>query len=122
MRYLYLLILVLVSCTNTDYGIPGPNVISRDEAVGELNNALSVKVASCGANSGNIILLSRVMSQHPRKVLDGAYYAKKDINACKNQIYFSSCSSLLPSSFPYPPCNLSPKGVTDGGGFLQGGF
>jgi small lipoprotein (TIGR04452 family) len=122
MKHYIILILFLIQCTGTDYGIPGPNVVSREQAVGELNGAMTAKVAVCGATSANVILLSRVFLQNPRKVLDGAYYAKKDIEACKNQIYLTSCSTLAPSSFPYPPCNLSPKGITDGGGFLQGGF
>ncbi|MEM7184105.1 MAG: hypothetical protein AAF518_24620, partial [Spirochaetota bacterium] len=118
--YLYIIFslcsLCSISCTNTYFGIDGPDVIPRKQAVAKLNNALLAKVAVCGSTSASLTLLYSNFSSNPRKVLDGAYYLTKDIDSCVNQIYFGSCESAL------LPCNVSPKGFFGGGGLFQGGF
>ncbi len=109
-------ILLFVHCTGTYYGIDGPDVIEREQAVTKINQALFLKSAACGFNDKNIVLLLNNYSVSPRKVLDGKYYSTKDIDTCVNNINFGSCESYL------VPCRVSPKGFLDGGGILQGGF
>lgn len=108
--------LFLYSCTNTYYGIDGPDVISRERAVGKLNAALAIKIAICGVTDAGAALLYNNITSRPRKVLDGAYYQTKDIDSCVDQIYYGSCESAL------LPCNVSPKNIFGGGGLFQGGF
>ncbi|MCB1176405.1 MAG: hypothetical protein KDK36_02395, partial [Leptospiraceae bacterium] len=111
-----LLLTLLINCTGAYYGVDGPDVISREEAVGKLNMALFIKSASCGFDDKNIVLLLNNYTVSPRKVLDGKYYATKDIDTCVNNINLGSCESYL------VPCRVSPKGFFDGGGLFQGGF
>ncbi|MDX1961144.1 MAG: hypothetical protein SFU98_21420 [Leptospiraceae bacterium] len=116
MKSIICIFLFLVGCSNSYYGVPGPNVVSRNEAVAILNRALALKVAACGLNNTNSALLVRNFNSNQNQVLDGAYYAKKDIKFCENSILFGTCLSAL------IPCNISPKGFFDGGGLFQGGF
>jgi small lipoprotein (TIGR04452 family) len=108
--------LLFANCTGTYYGIDGPDVIEREEAVAKINTALFLKSAACGFNEKNTLLLLNNYSVSPRKVLDGKYYSTKDIDACVNNINLGSCESYL------IPCRISPKGFLDGGGIFQGGF
>lgn len=104
------------NCTGVYYGIDGPNVLGRNEAVAKLNRALFLKSAECGFDEKNLALLLNNYTVNPRKVLDGAYYAKKDVEACEKRILLSDCNTYL------TPCGMSPKGFFDGGGLFQGGF
>lgn len=110
------IILLLVNCTGTYYGIDGADVISRKQAVSKINEALMVKIAVCGPDETNLTYLYTNMVNSPRKILDGAYYSTKDIDSCLNQIYFGTCDTFL------IPCNVSPKDFFGGGGLFQGGF
>lgn len=116
--YLFYIFLNLffANCTGVYYGIDGPNVMSRNEAVAKLNQALFLKSSQCGFDEKNIALLLNNYTVNPRKVLDGAYYAKKDVEACEKRILLSDCNTYL------APCGMSPKGFFDGGGLFQGGF
>ncbi|MBK6603886.1 MAG: hypothetical protein KBF99_00985 [Leptospiraceae bacterium] len=112
-----ILILLLSSCTGVYYGIDGPDVISRNDAVAKINDAYLVKIAACGFNSDNVKLLATRYTVSDRKNLDGAYYATKDIDACVKSILFVSCVDSAKFT-----CNISPKDFFGGGGLLQGGF
>lgn len=114
---LFLLTLLAQSCTGVYYGIDGPDVISRSEAVAKINDAYLVKFASCGLDSTNLALLAKRFAVSDRKNLDGAFYATKDIDACVNTILFVSCKDSVVYN-----CNISPKDFFGGGGLLQGGF
>ncbi|MCP5494674.1 MAG: hypothetical protein H7A23_08970 [Leptospiraceae bacterium] len=121
MKFVYkfffcILLLFFSKCTGTYYGIDGPDVISRKEAVSKINNALMAKIAICGADETNLTYLYTNIVSNPRKVLDGAYYSEKDINSCVNHIYFGTCDTFL------IPCSVSPKDFFGGGGLFQGGF
>lgn len=103
-------------CTGTYYGVSGSAVYSRNEAVAKLNKALVLKTAACGANEKNSSAVYAVISQSASKTLDGAYYTKKDIDACEKYIYFSGCSTY------YIPCKVSSKEFLESGPYFQGGF
>jgi hypothetical protein len=113
---LSLLCIGFINCTGVYYGLDGPDVIGREEAVGKINKALFVKASICGFDESNVLLLLNNYTVSPRKVLDGAYYATQDVDACVNGIHLGDCTSYL------VPCRLSPKGFLDGGGMFQGGF
>jgi small lipoprotein (TIGR04452 family) len=115
--YLLFVLLALQNCTGAYYGIDGPDVISRNDAVAKINDAYLVKFAACGFNSTNVALIVRRFSVSDRKNLDGAYYATKDVDACVNNIHFVNCNDSVTFT-----CNLSPKDFFGGGGLLQGGF
>lgn len=114
---IFTLTLLAQSCTGVYYGIDGPDVISRSEAVSKLNDAYLVKFASCGFDSTNATLLVTRFSVSDRKNLDGAYYATKDVDSCVTTILFVACKESAAYS-----CNISPKDFFGGGGLLQGGF
>ncbi len=117
MKYLCLcLLLILLNCTGTYYGIDGPDVISRAEAVNKINRALIIKFGTCGFDRANVSLLLKNSLQSKRKVLDGAFYSTRDIDSCVQSIYFNTCAGAL------VPCNISPKDFFGGGGLFQGGF
>lgn len=103
-------------CTGTYYGVPGSAVYSRSEAVARLNKALVLKTAACGANDKNTSAVYAVISQSASKTLDGAYYTKKDIDACEKYIYVSGCSTY------FIPCKVSSKEFLESGPYFQGGF
>ncbi len=104
-------------CSGVYYGIDGPDVISRSEAVSKINDAYLVKFASCGFNQTNVLFLTKRYNVSDRKNLDGAFYATKDIDACVSNILFLSCNDSVLFS-----CNVSPKDFFGGGGLFQGGF
>ncbi len=116
-KFSFILILLLQSCTGVYYGIDGPDVISRNDAVAKINDAYLVKFAACGFDSTNAKLLVARFSVSDRKNLDGAYYATKDIDSCVKSILFVSCVDSAAYS-----CNISPKDFFGGGGLFQGGF
>ncbi len=109
--------LIAQSCTGVYYGIDGPDVISRHDAVNKINDAYLVKFASCGFDSTNVALLVKRLTTSDRKILDGAYYATKDVDSCVKQVLFISCKDSAAFT-----CNISPKDFFGGGGLLQGGF
>ena len=112
-----MLVFTIFNCTNVYMGIDGPDVISREAAVGKLNKAYLSKSAACGFSETNLIFLLNNYSISPRKVLDGKYYATSDIDSCVNKINLGSCDTYL------VPCVISPKSFFDGGGLPpQGGF
>ncbi len=104
-------------CTGVYYGIDGPDVISRADAVAKINDAYLIKFATCGFDSTNASILVTKISVSDRKNLDGAYYATKDIDTCVSTILLVSCKDSSTVS-----CNISPKDFFGGGGLLQGGF
>ncbi|MDX1961142.1 MAG: hypothetical protein SFU98_21410 [Leptospiraceae bacterium] len=111
-----LLGIICPSCTGTYYGLGGSEVINRSSAVQALNLATILKATTCKLDSktANQIVLNFVQNQ--RKVLDGAYYTKKDVKNCVNAIYLASCSNF------YAPCRISPKEFLESGPYFQGGF
>ena len=115
---LLFILLSLIHCTGTYYGIDGPNVISRTEAVNKINRALMIKFGNCGFDSKNVALLVRNTTQSKRKVLDGAFYSTQDVDFCIQNIYFKSCKDDAATFV----CNISPKDFFGGGGLFQGGF
>lgn len=116
--FLLLLLISVINCTGTYYGIDGPDVISRTEAVNKINRALMIKFGTCGFDSKNVALLVRNTTQSKRKVLDGAYYSTRDVDFCVKSIYFKSCKDDAATFV----CNISPKDFFGGGGLFQGGF
>jgi hypothetical protein len=116
-KFILILILSLQTCTGAYYGIDGPDVISRNDAVAKINDAYLVKFAACGFTSTNVALIVKRFSVSDRKNLDGAYYATKDVDSCVNNIHFVNCNDAVAFT-----CNLSPKDFFGGGGLFQGGF
>lgn len=86
---LFIILSLSQNCTGVYYGIDGPNVMDRNEAVAKLNRALFLKSAECGFDEKNVSLLLNNYTVNPRKVLDGAYYARKDVEACEKRILLS---------------------------------
>ncbi len=112
---LCILILCGIGCSGSYYGVDGPDVISREEALQRINDARLVKIAQCGLNETNGAFLYVQFTQNPRKILDGAYYSTKDVDSCTNVILWGSCEAAA------QPCGLSPAEFFDGALF-QGGF
>ncbi|MEQ8351820.1 MAG: hypothetical protein RH862_10070 [Leptospiraceae bacterium] len=109
------LLSLFIACSGSYYGIDGPSVISRDEALQRINDARLVKVAQCGLNETNGAYLYIQFTENPRKILDGAYYSTKDVDSCTNMILWGSCEAAA------QPCGLAPAEFFDGSLF-QGGF
>jgi hypothetical protein len=114
---LIILVSFIQNCSGVYYGVDGPDVISRSDAVAKINDAYLVKFASCGFDSTNVALLAKRFASSDRKNLDGAFYATKDIDACIQTILFVACKDSAVFS-----CNISPKDFFGGGGLFQGGF
>lgn len=112
---LFILILAGSGCSGSYFGVDGPDVIPREEALQRINDARLVKIAQCGLNETNGAFLYLQYTQNPRKILDGAYYSTKDIDACTNIILWGSCDAAI------QPCGLSPAEFFDGSLF-QGGI
>ena len=107
--------LVLVCCSGSYYGVDGPDVITRKEALNRINDARLVKIAQCGITETSGAYLYLQFTENPRKILDGAYYSSKDVDACTNMILWGTCDAAA------QPCGLSPAEFFDGSLF-QGGF
>ncbi len=110
------LILVLCSsCSGSYSGVDGPGVISRHDAVAEINDAKLLRMSLCGVDSAGAASLYIDYTRHPRKVLDGAYYATRDVDICVQSIYLTPCNQWPRA------CELSPKEFIEPG-YFQGGF
>lgn len=109
------LALFAAACSGSYYGLDGPDVIPRDEALQKINDARLVKIAQCGLNETNGAFLYLQYTQNPRKILDGAYYSTRDVDSCTNNILWGSCDAVA------QPCGMSPAEFFDGAIF-QGGF
>lgn len=117
MNYLLLLMAGLISltCSGTYGGIDGGSVIARKDAVQRINDAKLARLALCGPTSAGTLLVYSDYVRSERKVLDGAYYATRDVDRCITGIWLTPCSQ-----WPLD-CGLSPKEVLEPP-LLQGGF
>jgi hypothetical protein len=102
-------------CTGAYGGIDGPSVIARNEAVSRINDAKLARMAVCGYNSAGAISLYNDYVRLPRKVLDGAYYATRDVDRCVESIWLTPCNQ-----WPLD-CGLSPKEIAEPP-LLEGGI
>lgn len=116
-KLIIIYILLTLTCSNSEYGVNGPDVIARHHAVKKIDDAYLVKFASCGFDATNVSFLARRFSRRNIQLLDGSYYSTRDVDFCVKQILFVSCKDSIVVS-----CNISSKDFFGGGGLLEGGF
>ncbi|MCP5483599.1 MAG: hypothetical protein H7A21_19330 [Spirochaetales bacterium] len=104
-----------LSCSGVEGGLSGSQVIARNDAHNRLLEARLLRVSLCNQNSLDIDSFAAVAVQRPRKVLDGAYYERTDIDRCYTSILITPCGQVPPA------CGLTPKEWYSGRLF-QGGF
>lgn len=105
----------IVQCSGSYYGIKGSSTYTRQEAIDRLTTIQIVWYINCQEKESATELLIKTSLTNPRRILDGAFYSKKDVNECEKAILFTPCTENLPR------CNLAPKEILRGK-FLEGGI
>lgn len=104
-----------LSCSGNYYGIDGPDVYTRDEAIQIISTAQVIYFQKCSNSKLTNSLFLDLAITNPRLILDSAYYSKKDIHYCEKTILLSPCN------LPLVECQIAPEEFFNGN-FGQGGF